>query len=239
MRCLYCGKELALLKRLRGGGEFCSDAHRQQYRQEYDELALSRLLQAQPPASPKQEPEAEPVSEAEVSPVGGSAPSAQRSATPQATPKSPVPAAPNVPSTARPASPPAPPRVPAPEAESAVAVSAAPPAAPPESPKPKGEELKAPPELGFLVELPLGRDGSHEIRCEPLAMIESSVPVLPVRTNVVVDASASGQLPSAGRVILVLGRAAEHSVVPRGRGVEVREFAKHLPIVQVLSLIHI
>src|SRR5437868_132020 len=51
MPCLYCGKELALLKRLRGGGEFCSEAHRLRYREEYDELALNRLLQA------KQQPE--------------------------------------------------------------------------------------------------------------------------------------------------------------------------------------
>jgi hypothetical protein len=47
MRCLYCGKELALLKRLRGGGDFCSDAHKQSYQEEYNRLALSRLLQAQ------------------------------------------------------------------------------------------------------------------------------------------------------------------------------------------------
>src|SRR5579871_379713 len=48
MRCLYCGKGLALLKRLRGGGEFCSDAHRLKYQEEYNQLALSRLLQAKP-----------------------------------------------------------------------------------------------------------------------------------------------------------------------------------------------
>ena len=48
MRCLYCGKELALLKRWTGGGEFCSDAHRQQYQEEYNQLALNRLLQAKP-----------------------------------------------------------------------------------------------------------------------------------------------------------------------------------------------
>src|SRR5258708_38127090 len=48
MRCLYCGKELALLKRWTGGGEFCSDAHRQRYQEEYNQLALNRLLQAQP-----------------------------------------------------------------------------------------------------------------------------------------------------------------------------------------------
>ena len=32
MRCLYCGNELALLKKLTGGGEFCSEAHRQNTR---------------------------------------------------------------------------------------------------------------------------------------------------------------------------------------------------------------
>lgn len=47
MRCLYCGKELALLKRLTKGGEFCSEAHKQRYQEEYDRIALSRLLQAQ------------------------------------------------------------------------------------------------------------------------------------------------------------------------------------------------
>ncbi len=48
MRCLYCGGELALLKKLRGGGGFCSEAHRQKYQEEYSQLALSRLLQANP-----------------------------------------------------------------------------------------------------------------------------------------------------------------------------------------------
>ena len=53
MRCLYCGKELALLKRWTGGGEFCSDAHRQRYQEEYNQLALNRLLQAKPPTKPE------------------------------------------------------------------------------------------------------------------------------------------------------------------------------------------
>jgi hypothetical protein len=53
MRCLYCGKELALLKRWTGGGEFCSDVHRQRYQEEYNQLALNRLLQAKPPAKPE------------------------------------------------------------------------------------------------------------------------------------------------------------------------------------------
>jgi len=56
MRCLYCGKELALLKRWTGGGEFCSDAHRQRYQEEYNQLALNRLLQAKP-AEPQPHPD--------------------------------------------------------------------------------------------------------------------------------------------------------------------------------------
>jgi hypothetical protein len=51
MQCLFCGKELALLKRLRGGSEFCSEAHRKEYQDQYEQLALARLMQAhQPPA---------------------------------------------------------------------------------------------------------------------------------------------------------------------------------------------
>ncbi|HEV2199091.1 MAG TPA: hypothetical protein VGR73_04670 [Bryobacteraceae bacterium] len=54
MRCLFCGKELPLFKRLTGG-EFCSDTHRQQYQQEYSQLALNRLLQAKPQDETKRE----------------------------------------------------------------------------------------------------------------------------------------------------------------------------------------
>jgi hypothetical protein len=60
MRCLYCGKELALLKRWTGGGEFCSDAHRQRYQEEYNQLALNRLLQAKPPNETPAEGAAKP-----------------------------------------------------------------------------------------------------------------------------------------------------------------------------------
>src|SRR6185503_20261360 len=59
MQCLFCGKELALLKRLRGGGEFCSEAHRKEYQEQYEQLALARLLQAKPrtePAAPLSPP---------------------------------------------------------------------------------------------------------------------------------------------------------------------------------------
>lgn len=51
MRCLQCGKALPLLKRW-AGGEFCSDAHRKEYQQEYTNLALRRLQQAVAPTGP-------------------------------------------------------------------------------------------------------------------------------------------------------------------------------------------
>src|SRR5580692_10575354 len=70
MRCLYCGKELALLKRWTGSGEFCSDAHRQRYQEEYNQLALNRLLQAKPPAKPEK-----PVPEKTVNEVAPAKPS--------------------------------------------------------------------------------------------------------------------------------------------------------------------
>src|SRR5579864_419583 len=44
MRCLHCGKELAVFKRL-ARQEFCSEIHRRQYREKYDQLALGRLLE--------------------------------------------------------------------------------------------------------------------------------------------------------------------------------------------------
>ena len=48
MRCLHCGKELAVFKRL-ARQEFCSDIHRRQYREKYDQLALGRLLEEKSP----------------------------------------------------------------------------------------------------------------------------------------------------------------------------------------------
>ena len=49
MRCLQCGKAIPLLKRLGGSSEFCSEAHRREYQDEFSQLALGRLLQSQPP----------------------------------------------------------------------------------------------------------------------------------------------------------------------------------------------
>ena len=46
MRCLYCGVELALLKKLAGSENFCSDVHRLSYQEEFSRIALNRLMQA-------------------------------------------------------------------------------------------------------------------------------------------------------------------------------------------------
>src|SRR4051812_19632539 len=53
MRCLHCGTELPVFKRL-SGQEFCSEDHRQRYYQRYDRIALDRLSDAQPIVEPKQ-----------------------------------------------------------------------------------------------------------------------------------------------------------------------------------------
>lgn len=46
MRCLYCGKKLALLRKL-ADSEFCTNSHRRLYQQEQEKMALSRLVEAQ------------------------------------------------------------------------------------------------------------------------------------------------------------------------------------------------
>jgi hypothetical protein len=88
MRCLYCGNELALFKKLTGGGEFCSEAHRQKYQDEYNRLALSRLLQAQSYSDNR--PSAQPVSplKSKGAAVASPPPQSPRPAQPEAPPES-------------------------------------------------------------------------------------------------------------------------------------------------------
>jgi len=148
MRCLYCGKELALLKRWTGGGEFCSDAHRQQYQEEYNQLALTRLLQAKPPGAPNAKPDAKADAKAE----------------PKAEPK---PGKSNAPAKSAPKEMPAlAARVATPEPEPVVAVASEPepelePLAVEPEPEPVAIEPEPEPEpdpaplYGFLVELPV------------------------------------------------------------------------------------
>lgn len=66
MRCLYCGESLSLLRKLSGLGEFCSEAHRDAYQSEFNNLALGRLRQSRvpipsvpAPVIPAEEPEEE------------------------------------------------------------------------------------------------------------------------------------------------------------------------------------
>ncbi len=47
-RCLHCGAQLAVLRKLTGGGDFCSEAHRSTYQDELNKIALSRLKKARP-----------------------------------------------------------------------------------------------------------------------------------------------------------------------------------------------
>src|SRR5438477_8744224 len=61
MRCLYCDRPLALLKRLTGDGEFCSKEHRKIYHKEHNQLALARLLEAQPAPKARLRPEHQPI----------------------------------------------------------------------------------------------------------------------------------------------------------------------------------
>ncbi len=46
MKCLYCGKKIALLRKLKDS-EFCKDEHRQQYLREQEQMALARLTGSQ------------------------------------------------------------------------------------------------------------------------------------------------------------------------------------------------
>jgi len=145
MRCLYCGKELALLKRWTGGGEFCSDAHRQRYQEEYNQLALNRLLQAKPSADAKPLPEPQPVPA--KSPLVPSEPVMEPTTYRAAPPSSPPPERPEPPVRSI--------FVPAPEPPSRIPV-------PPPAPTPVVFHPEPPPEViapasiaGFLVERPV------------------------------------------------------------------------------------
>ncbi len=75
MRCLFCGKELAFLKRLTGGAEFCSDAHRKKYQEQFNDLALNRLLESHSNGAPRPAaPISEPQITAQIPPIDDDSP---------------------------------------------------------------------------------------------------------------------------------------------------------------------
>lgn len=98
MRCLYCGKELALFKRLTKGSEFCSEAHRTKYQEEFNDLALNRLLQSRSAGEAEATPPQPLVEEeepelAELEPVAKAIPIATPPREVKTSPKPPLPAA--------------------------------------------------------------------------------------------------------------------------------------------------
>ena len=58
--CLYCSKQLALLKTFAGSTQFCSDDHRQRYQDDSNRLALDRLLQAKDRKKGRKQPVTRP-----------------------------------------------------------------------------------------------------------------------------------------------------------------------------------
>ena len=65
MRCLFCGKRLALLRKLTDG-EFCSTAHRKRYLEEEQKLALARLIEEQHRSGQRRASESVPEAGAEA-----------------------------------------------------------------------------------------------------------------------------------------------------------------------------
>jgi hypothetical protein len=216
MRCLYCGKELALLKRWTGGGEFCSDAHRQQYQEEYNQLALTRLLQAKPGAKNEAAP-------AESAP-------AQR---PAAAVEKPVPAAKaEIPEPEIRRAAVAPREIPAPKPE--------PQAPEPAEPEPVAEiaevavevaeEEPAPAEAyGFLLELPVPVDAAFALAALSGVLEQALVPEFPHCEA----AEPEADLAPAGRVALApSSRVLDFSTRMAPARPEVREFVRPAPVVQ-------
>jgi hypothetical protein len=224
MRCLYCGKELALLKRLRGGGEFCSDAHRQSYQEEYNQLALTRLLQAKPPAEAKLSEPPPPVQ----SPGKPSGPNAVRETAP-------VPEAPQrIPHE---------PAAPAPVSRAAVMEAEPPvykrPASQPPSVvvAPEAKEERAPAELaGYMAQSPSPAvmPIQHASTVE-LGRMTAAVPALPSGDLALTATATTGQHWSAAdQVALELSMDARNYETARSdRGLEVREFLRSAPVVEI------
>ncbi len=246
MRCLYCGKELALFKRLRGG-EFCSDAHRQRYQEEYTQLALNRLLQANSPQE-KESAEAKPQ---EIKPSEPESPALKRrerlgrEEAPAAHPPLSSPTAASA-SIAKPTesavhlgalnqtlgalSPTTTPQrtavldhEPAPAAASIATFVETPPA-----------EEPAPADMSsFLVELPV--PALVEAAAIPAAaanLAPTPGPALP-RLQEFPREAATDRLGPSGRIALTVCAPADFQTPPRERGLELREFVRGVPQVEI------
>ena len=247
MRCLYCGKELALLKRWTGGGEFCSDAHRQQYQEEYNQLALNRLLQAKPQVDPKKADakaaeakarEAKTIeaktAEAKTKEVKikDAAPALPKIEAPAALPAVETRSAPLV-VEARPApQPAAAAAAPAPIPEPVEVAVERTPEPEPELYEPEIDEEPAPAEAyGFFLEFPGPVAAPAVASARELGGFDQPMaPVLPRRDAVPLETA----LVPAGQVVFAPCARVVDYVVPSGeRRLEVREFVRSFPVVQV------
>jgi hypothetical protein len=213
MRCLYCGKELALLKRWTGGGEFCSDAHRQQYQEEYNKLALNRLLQAQITG------EAKPVPKKETKPAELEVRPAAKAEPPKAAPR-PEPQPKLEPKPApEPVMPPASvsPKVEAPEPVKAMAIE-----------EPETVEESPAESTHFLIELPVPAIAQTAMAVgSEYDFVRTFSPTIPEWKAL----AWCGELAEAGQVALEpSGRTLDYVAAQLERKLEVREFVRSAPM---------
>ncbi|HEV8147557.1 MAG TPA: hypothetical protein VGP79_14300 [Bryobacteraceae bacterium] len=236
MRCLYCGKELALLKRWTGGGEFCSDAHRQRYQEEYNDLALKRLLQSQPAEAPADlKSRARSKGDADLSEV-------RSKVKPEVKPEPSIHTQPEP----RPAPTPEPVREPVyaahPQRENApkrpaVAVADPPKVgiAEPAVEKPVVKEVVAPAPLGGLIrEVPaLSAVEATDVARADLEWIHTAAPEFPLRASGQVNFSDLQLCVCEPLTFELSGRFRDYESAPRDRRLEIREFVRPVPIVEV------
>jgi len=215
MQCLFCGKELALLKRLRGGGEFCSEAHRKEYQEQYEQLALARLLQAKPPAEPPSSgrvPLVRPSAEVTNAPDPRSESSYERENPYE-----------ELQATASPE--------PQSDSPSPVAIMEAPPS----------EETGPAPLAGFLSEpvvpavTQFDQAGLLELDSEwEQVTTPPSLSAITAFSGSEPSAGSQGCLPPAPRVDLALSlKALEHHTRTSERGLELREFTSPTPVMEL------
>ena len=204
MRCLYCGKEPALFKRWTAG-EFCSDAHRKRYQEEYNQLALSRLMQAKPP-------------------TGSETPAHKKPLESKKSEEAPPPAWHPMPTVPL-------------EAPAAISVSEPMLQSSFEPPlQPEQEVVSAkesvPPELaGFLVHLPIpAAAGVAAIAGPERDLVRHATPVLPA-----LGFGDSATLMTAPKQIALelTNRCLDYRAGPHARRLEVREFLRTTPLVEV------
>lgn len=217
MRCLYCGKELALFKRLRGG-EFCSDSHRQRYQDEYTQLALNRLLQANSTSD-------EPAPKAATAPpvaakITDPSPAMRRRESRQENPPKPAPAPAPEPVVSAAAAPPA---VAPPTNGNKNAVQLKPVAREDSAPEMSGRVLLTVPQPVKVRIVSVGNAQSH--------WTAASTPELP-RVENIVHEPAGGDLTLAGKVAAELPPQADFPTPPHDP-VEVRDFARSSPLSEV------